>query len=275
MENEIEKININLSNTSKEVVELKTEVSGLEKDLEFHKAENNSLRKECKGAWNISAQRKDEIGILKSALEAARSASARANQTVNEAQKQNNDLSVKNRRLAEKNLDLKGEVSMLKAREEEIKTLVQIQKSIFTKERTSVFQDRQLRVASQIGSSYNPTVSASTSLTVPSSQSTISYRSNTQQQPADRPRTAERTHSNRSYNADLSPPPIPEETEPSETATNSASEQSYLSDASNSSESTTELLRNVREDLRRVGLRPTLRSTESENRDQRVADMLC
>lgn len=113
---------------------LRDDIDELKKDFEKARKDNDSLRNECQDAWKVSAERRDEISHLKQALESERSNAARANALADSFHKQNNELNSKNSCLNEKNLKLRDETNVFRAREEEMRTLVNIQSSILSPE---------------------------------------------------------------------------------------------------------------------------------------------
>lgn len=135
-------LELNLSRTAGELSDSKNANSQLREDLDQLKedysksrADNDTLRNECQEAWKVSAERRDEIGLLKQALEAAKAESARANAEADAQKRLNDELTDKNRDMNEKNLSLRDEVNVFRAREEELKTLVDIQDKILSGEK--------------------------------------------------------------------------------------------------------------------------------------------
>lgn len=127
----------NLSSSKCEGSQLKDDLDKLKDDFQRAQSDNNVLRNECQDAWKVSSERRDQIGNLKTALESARADAARANAQVNSNSKMNTELTGKNKDLCEKNLNLRDTVNVYRAREEELRTLVQIQLNILSPERTA------------------------------------------------------------------------------------------------------------------------------------------
>lgn len=126
---------VQLENSKAENKELKEDIANLKCDFAKARKDNDELRNECQAAWKESAERRDEISHLKGLLEAERAAGARAAAMAESLRKQNDDLNMKNNCIQEKNLNLRDQVNVFKAREEEMRTLVNIQSSILTDEK--------------------------------------------------------------------------------------------------------------------------------------------
>jgi len=126
---------VQLENSKAENKELKEDIANLKSDFAKARKDNDELRNECQAAWKESAERRDEISHLKGLLEAERAAGARAAAMAESLRKQNEDLNMKNNCIQEKNLNLRDQVNVFKAREEEMRTLVNIQSSILTDEK--------------------------------------------------------------------------------------------------------------------------------------------
>lgn len=126
----------NLNQVRVENQNLRDDIEQLKKELSESKASNDSLRNECQQAYNQSNQRRDEISQLKSDLESERAANARASALADNYARQNEELKKKNEALNEKNLSLRDAANVFRAREEEMRTLVNIQSSILTHENT-------------------------------------------------------------------------------------------------------------------------------------------
>ena len=119
-----------LETSKKENTQLREDISTLKVDLEKARKDNDSLRNECQDAWKVSAERRDEISSLKQALESEKANATRANMTAESLKKQNYELLSKNSALNEKNLKLRDECNVFRAREEEMRALVNIQANI-------------------------------------------------------------------------------------------------------------------------------------------------
>jgi len=125
-----------LESSKNENSQLREDVSSLKLDLEKARKDNNTLRNECNDAWKTSNNHREEISALKQALEIEKANASRANAQAESLKKQNYDLLSKNSSLNEKNLKLRDETNVYRAREEEMRTLVNIQSSILiTKEK--------------------------------------------------------------------------------------------------------------------------------------------
>lgn len=136
-----------LEKSKDENSQLRDDIGKLKVDYDKARKDNDGLRNECSDAYKQIAERREDISQLKQALESARAESARSSATADRYSAQNKELCNNNKNLNEKNLGLRDDVNVFRAREEEMRTLVNIQTSILSPEKCKSDLDGVVRKA--------------------------------------------------------------------------------------------------------------------------------
>merc|ERR1711879_64560 len=111
---------------------LRDDLQLLRLDVKSAREDNAKLRSEVKSALEESSERRDEISQLKTALEKQRIAAANSQQLADSLKIQNEKLHSENHQYKEANLNLRDENNIMRAREDEIRTLVSLQLNLLT-----------------------------------------------------------------------------------------------------------------------------------------------
>jgi len=113
-----------------DIAELKDDLAGLKNDYEKSRDDNCELRSDYQKVCNESASRRDEISELKQMLEKEKHALARAESHSDSVDKSNKKLQSENSEFKEKNLNLRDQCNVYRAREKEMETLVSCQMKV-------------------------------------------------------------------------------------------------------------------------------------------------
>lgn len=116
---------------------LRDDLQSLRSDIASARTDNAQLRAECQEAWKESAERRDEISVLKAALEKQRMAAGNSSAQCDSLKIQNETLQHQNHTYKENNLSLRDQNNVLKAREEEMRTLVTVQLNLLSPEKVN------------------------------------------------------------------------------------------------------------------------------------------
>merc|ERR1712150_62682 len=143
----IQNLSFKLENSESENSQLRKDISSLKEDLgclkndyENSRNDNSELRAEYQKICSESSARRDEISELKQLLEKEKHALARAQSHSDSVDANNKKLQSENAEFKEKNLNLRDQCNVYRAREKEIETLVSCQMKVLNEK----FERKQL-----------------------------------------------------------------------------------------------------------------------------------